>query len=395
MQAQGRRTPPEALASKSPAENGASYRFLVRSAEEAVGAIRKQLGDEARVVSVRAVKAGGIAGLLGSTRLEVIAQAQPSADPAAPTSQQPVAEPVPELAEFAATATPPARAVTPSALYAASAPAVERAPVPAAVRTAPAESVMSETRRSAPAPKLDGLLRRSGLSEALIARLQSTPGWPESEGRPLHQGLSEVAGQIRRLAATAKTRPLPPRAAFIGLPGVGCTTALCKWLSAEVFTHGRRGTVASIEFDRPKGAEDLAVFAELLGVDFARAVPAPEAGETRFCYADMPSLSLTRADENARLRAFLDEAQLRGRVLVVSGLHDSAVLRQACTAGLEIGCTHVVFTQLDELPQWGKLWDFLIEAPLAPLLATLGPSLSGECERDVVGAVLRRTFPWS
>lgn len=395
MQAQGRRTPPEAPASNPSADVGASYRFLVRSAEEAVGAIRKQLGDEARVVSVRAVKAGGIAGLLGSTRLEVIAQAQPAPSLQAPASKEPVIEPTPALEEIVATPTPAARAVTPSALYAAAAPAAERVPAPALARTAPAESAMSEARRSAPALKLDGLLRRSGLSEALIARLQSTPGWPEAEGRPLHQGLSEVAGQIRRLAATAKTRPLPARAAFIGLPGVGCTTALCKWLSAEVFTHGRHGTVASIEFDRPKAAEDLAVFAELLGVDFARAVPAPDSGEESFCYADMPSLSLTRADENARLRAFLDEAQIRGRVLVVSGLLDSAVLRQACTAGLEIGCTHVVFTQLDELPQWGKLWDFLIEAPLAPLLATLGPSLSGECESDVVGAVLRRTFPWS
>ena len=394
MQAQGRRTQPEALASTPSAEAGASYRFLVRSAEEAVGAIRKQLGDEARVVSVRAVKAGGIAGLLGSTRLEVIAQAHPTPAPQLAPAK-PSFPPTPEQAPTPSTPSPAGRAVTPSAVYGATLPAAEPAAATFPQRTPPAESVLSEARRTPPPQKLEGLLRRSGLSEGLIARLQSTPGWPEDDGRPLHQGLSAVAVQIRQLAATAQARPLPARAAFIGLPGVGCTTALCKWLSAEVFTHGRHGTVASVEFDRPKGVEDLAVFAELLGVEFTRAVPAAEDSETRFCYADMPSLSLTRGDENARLRTFLDEAQIGGRVLVVSGLLDTMVLRQACAAGLEIGCTHVVFTQLDELPQWGKLWDFLIEAPLAPLLATLGPSLSGECESDVVGAVLRRTFPWS
>jgi flagellar biosynthesis protein FlhF len=182
----------------------------------------------------------------------------------------------------------------------------------------------------------------------------------------------------------------------VGLPGAGATTALCKWLSAEVFSRRRKGSVASIEFDKPKGAEDLAVFAELLGLDFSRQIPSTAVhSDDRFCYADTPALSLTRSDENRRLRAFLDENHLPGRVLVLSALHDSCILRQACAAGQQLGCTHVVFTQLDELPQWGKLWDFLIEPPMSPLMLALGPSLTGEYETDVVGTVLRRTFPWS
>ncbi len=242
--------------------------------------------------------------------------------------------------------------------------------------------------------RLESLLRRSGLSEALVGRLQSDACWAQASALPLHQGLSAMAGRIRALAAGIGERPLPDRAAFVGMPGVGCTTALCKWLASEVFKRGRRGAVASVEFDRPKGAEDLAVFAELLGVDFARQVPAT-VSSNQFCYLDVPAISLTRTEENRRLRAYLDEARIPGRVLVVSGLHDSAVLRRACAEGVAIGCTHIVFTQLDELPQWGKLWDFLIDAPLSPLMVTLGPSLTGECETDVVGAVLRRTYPWN
>jgi len=348
------------------------------------------MGDEARVVSVRAVKAEGLAGLLGGTRLEVIAQV-PMPVSVEMTPEPATVEPVNLVPQATSSVR---RSAIPVATYAAATAAAEASPKG---DQSVATSTMPEARLTPPPQRLEVLLRRSGLSESLIARLQSTAGWPGEADRPLHQGLTAVAGQIRLLAASVTARPLPARSAFIGLPGMGCTTALCKWLSAEVFTRGHHGVVACVEFERPKGTEDLAVFAELLGAEFTRQVPAPAAAEPepRFCYLDVPALSLTRPEENARLRAFLDESKIPGRVLVVSGLLDCSLLRQACSAGLDVGCTHLVFTQLDELPQWGKLWDFLIEAPLAPLMLTLGPSLSGECETDVVGAVLNRTFPWN
>ena len=403
MQAQGRRTQPEVSTSSKPAEAGSSYRFLVRSAEEAVGAIRTQLGEEARVVSVRSVKAGGFMGLLGTTRLEVIAQVP------APVRQSPPAALAeesgePSFASLLAAAPSIGRVATgrgPASVYGFAAPTVAPASAPdfqSAVAVSAPVAVPTVPARRSPAPqRIDGLLRRSGLSEQLIARLQAGASWAgHDDERPLHQGLTQVAEQIRQLAADVPSRQLPARTAFLGMPGVGRTTALCKWLSAEVFTRGRRGSVASVEFDRQLGAEDLAVYAELLGLEFCRQVPAAEQGTTRdFCYIDVPPLSLTRTEENVRLHRFLDEQRIPGRVLVVSGLHDSALLRRTCTIGVELGCTHVIFTQLDELPQWGKLWDFLIESPLAPLLLTCGPGLSGECEADVVGAVLRRTFPWN
>ena len=392
MQAQGRRTQPEVPTSK-PADAGSSYRFLVRSAEEAVGAIRDQLGGEARVVSVRSVKAGGFMGLLGNTRLEVIAQVPTPVPPAELVA--PMAAPsAPSAADPSEARSPAGR--SPATLYGATSPAV--APVSLSERAESSPPVTANpvtARRSPPPQRLESLLRRSGLSEQLIARLQTGEEWVGNDDQPLHQGLTHVAGQIRQLAADVPSRKLPSRTAFLGMPGVGRTSALCKWLSAEVFTRGQRGHVASIEFDRQQGAEDLAVFAELLGLEFSRQVPASRDDGRGFCYVDLPPLSLTRPEENARLQRFLDEQRIPGRVLVVSALHDSSLLRQTCTIGVGLGCTHVIFTQLDELPQWGKLWDFLIESPLAPLLLTLGPSLSGECETDVVGAVLRRTFPWN
>jgi flagellar biosynthesis protein FlhF len=80
-------------------------------------------------------------------------------------------------------------------------------------------------------------------------------------------------------------------------------------------------------------------------------------------------------------------------VLVLNAAYDSSTLHDAYAAGRELGATHLVFTHLDELTQWGKLWDYLLDDSLEPLFLATGPSLTGDCEEDVHGAILRRTLP--
>jgi len=54
-----------------------TYKFTVKSTEEAVTIIRDRLGPTARVISVRAVESTGLKRLFGSPRLEVVAQVDP------------------------------------------------------------------------------------------------------------------------------------------------------------------------------------------------------------------------------------------------------------------------------------------------------------------------------
>ena len=44
------------------------------------------------------------------------------------------------------------------------------------------------------------------------------------------------------------------------------------------------------------------------------------------------------------------------------------------------------------MPQWGRLWDYLFDGALEPLFLATGPSLTGDCEEDVCGALVRRTL---
>jgi flagellar biosynthesis protein FlhF len=138
----------------------------------------------------------------------------------------------------------------------------------------------------------------------------------------------------------------------------------------------------------------LPVFSEALGVPLAH-FPCETAAAVPggFVYFDLPGISPRRITDNAAIADFLDREQITERVLVLNAAYDRASLRDAYAAGRDLGATHLVFTHLDEVPQWGKLWDYLFDEELEPLFLATGPSLTGDCEEDVPGAIVRRTLP--
>jgi flagellar biosynthesis protein FlhF len=365
----------------------------VRTAEEAVALIRERLGPTARVLSVRSVEATGLKKFFTAPRLEVVAQVDPpesrvdqradqllsrlravSDEPASPADSAaspdvPQAEPRFEVPE------PPAEPELPK-------PAEGRAPL------------RRDEPRVPPPMGLSGLLRKSGITETALNRLQAGPNWAELNTLPLHRALAETSRLLRQQADTRPQRPPLSRAAFLGAAGVGRTTALCKWIAQEVFRRGRLGHVVSVEFDKPNPLGPLPVFAEALGVPLAHfpceTQPAVPGG---FVYFDVPGITPRHPADNAKIGEFLDREKIVERVLVLNAAYDRASMRDAYAAGRDLGATHLVFTHLDEVPQWGKLWDYLFDAEVEPLFLATGPSLTGDCEEDVPGAIVRRTLP--
>lgn len=357
---------------------GATYRFIVRSAEEAVQTIRERLGENARVLTVRQVKGQGLGGLFSRPKLEVIAQ-------------------VPEGPEPNLTAYPPEQdtgtVAAPAGTVSGAGTDLQRSDYAAARATAAA------LQRDVPT-RLPELLKRAGFSETTLSRLQSLPVFAAQADQPLHHAIAEVGRALRQIVQKRPQRPLPARVAFLGTPGVGRTTALCKWLAREVFGHQKRVRVLKAEFDRPNPAEGLAVFCEALGVGLDYFAPGQDGASASFevpegtaLYADLPGLSLRSPGDNETLGKFLNRSGIDGRVLVLNAAYDAAMLRRAYAAGRDLGATHLVFTHLDELEHWGKLWDFLLEGELTPLFLATGPSLTGDCEEAMLDAVLRRTLP--
>lgn len=329
--------------------NGPCYKFTVKSADEAAAIIRERLGPRAHVLSVRTVEAGGLSRLWSSPRLEVIARVEPDE----------------------------------------SAPAQE-----AAVRPAGESNEEAFPKQALGAsPSLTSLLRRSGVSDIALGRLQCDPTWPGLLDMPLHRALVEVGLRLKRNSDNRKGHGALKNAAFLGTSGCGRTTALCKCLGVEVFRNERPGRVVVVEFDRPNPVGSLPTFCEALGVPFGRFPAQPRPADTDgFVYFDMPGISLRDPADNVQLREFLDSERIEQRVLVLNLAYDHPTLRAAYAAGRELGATHVVFTHLDEVQQWGRVWDYLLDGGLDPLFLSTGPSLTGECNEDVLGAVVRRTL---
>ncbi len=344
-----------------------TYKFTVKSTEQAVALIREKLGPNARVISVRAIPQTGLKKFFAAPSLEVVAQVD--AAPGAHADAQPAAP------------------FTPRAAGAADLTGSDGAP----------PTRMSSPRQLEPLPPslgLTGLLRRSGITETALHRLQTGANWNELNALPLHRALAETSRLLRTQAEARPARAPLSRAAFLGSPGVGRTTVLCKWLSLEVFRRARMGHVISVEFDKPNPLGPLPVFAEALGVPLAHFPCATEAAVPGgFVYFDLPGISIRRPQENARIGAFLDAERIEERVLVLNAAYDRASLRETYAAGRDLGATHLVFTHLDEVPQWGKLWDYLFDESIEPLFLATGPSLTGDCEEDVPGAIVRRTLP--
>lgn len=380
------------------------YRLVVRSAEEAVQTIRERFGGTAKVLSVKQVENSGVLSLFSRPKIEVLVQVGSTPKAEVPASfvgaQEPQANmsaPVESAAsskEAEATQSKPAETgANPEAQKAAA--AKEPQSIADLLEKPTLEIRRSRTEATPTGNDLPDLLRRSGFSEAFVTRMRALPCWAKAHEHPLHVTLVDLGKDLKKMLEKRRFRPLPARTAFIGSMGVGRTTALCKWLGNEVFTKGRRGRVLKVEFDRPNPAENLAVYAEALGLGVEHYSPELDLSiaDGEFLYADLPGFEFRRPMANNQIASFLNTAKFEGRVLVLNALYDHASLRAAYSAGKELGATHLVFTHCDELLHWGKLMDVLIDGEITPLFLATGPSLSGDCDEDCIGAVLRKTIP--
>jgi flagellar biosynthesis protein FlhF len=197
-----------------------------------------------------------------------------------------------------------------------------------------------------------------------------------------------------RLGAAHRGRSLPARTAFLGGPGAGKTTALCRWLHREVVRHGRLGVVWWMESDAGPVSPALSACCEQLRIPLVRhgSEASPAGGD--FVYVDPPPISAD-PEANARVRDFLEREEITGRVLVLNAAYADKSLLAACKAGRALGATHVVLTHLDEVSCWPGLWEVLLGEGLAPLFLTASAGWAPGITENVIEAMLERTLPAS
>jgi len=106
----------------------------------------------------------------------------------------------------------------------------------------------------------------------------------------------------------------------------------------------------------------------------------------------LPGFGLWAEDELVEIRSALTPLFTTARAIVINAAYDPSLIRRCFEVGARLECTHVVFTHLDELQHWGKMWDFLLRSGLTPMFLSTGQNIAGDCEENVFEAVLSRTF---
>jgi flagellar biosynthesis protein FlhF len=363
---------------------GQKYKFIVKSAEEAATIIREKLGEMAQVISVRQVEGEGLAKFLSSPKLEIIAQIPVEEPAAAPVTAQ--TSSLPEAEDEPASDNSQRR----------------RAPRPRKQRATAVEGGRDETEmvseslvramfNNLPTGRLWTLLSKAGIPTEFLAQFEEHPESRKLKDQPLQTAISHFA-MLMRDRAPSRNLALSNRVAFLGSPGAGVTTALCKQIASDVFLRGRSACVMKLEADEPNSAEGLSMFCEALGVALLRE-PSElrKVPEETNVYFDVPGMILN--GKNIRhLQKTFDELGVESRVLVVNAAYERTLIQEAYTRATALGATHVVFTHVDELPRCGKLWEFVLDDGLVPLFASTGQNIAGDFDRHVIDLLVRRTL---
>lgn len=390
--------------------------FFAASAADAVRQIHAQLGPEAVIVAVRPRPAQGWARLWpGSAGIEVLAMAPPEK---AETQEHPTAAllGLDDRGPSGLFSQPPSLAPDlplpgggrNSVCSADAAPNSDEAMRPGAgvvgcptnVKRAESGSHTQHRWRSVT------LLERLGLSPPCAERLDDALD-------SLH-GLAPPNSLAEEFVLTRTTlarfwRP-PPAVdggaadrphVFVGPPGAGKTTVLCKWLTHAVLAEGRVARVWRLDGATANMGESLSVYGEILGVPVERvwadpnragAKPDPVGAGVELRFIDLPGVE---AQDRAGLQDLRDRLRRLPSPhvhLVLNGAYEVPTLLAQIRAFEAAPIHDVSFTHLDEEPNWAKLWNFVLGTSYSIRFLSAGQNIPGQFLTAAPGILFPKQF---
>lgn len=228
------------------------------------------------------------------------------------------------------------------------------------------------------------LLERMGLLPLHAARIVDDVRTRHGEEPPalFFEELALCCGALVR--HWRKPEPLddglgPRPHVFIGPPGSGKTTALCKWLANAVLLEGRSACVWRLDAHTANTAESLSVYGEILGVPVERIWARDEAPPAEdLLFVDFPGV-------DPQDRAAFDEFAGRLRQvpgarihLVLNAAYDTPLLLAQARAFAALGPEDMILTHLDEETRWTKLWNLVLGTNITIRFLGAGQNIPGK-----------------
>lgn len=369
------------------------HTFLADSAAEAIAQIRETLGPEAVVLNVRRPAGEGLARLWQKPRIEVLAHVPEKPAPLVQTGV--LAELREELREIRQKVE--AREVRWPAgcegdRRAGERPESERPEVDHH-RAVHLEGNDLSARTGDAGWRVGALLRNSGLlplhAQRIVEELRERHG-----DVPPASLEAECALAQERLASRWRLGPQPTCGAhvFVGPPGVGKTTSLCKWLAQTALVEGRPAAVWRLDGHVANTAESLSVFCEILGVPLARFQPAVPVAAAGSLFIDLPGVNPTDAAALSSLRTQLGRLPDPQVHLVLNAAYETPLLLAQIRAFSVLPIADLIITHLDEEPRWGKLWNLVLGTNCTPGFLSAGQNIPGEFCAATPDRILARQF---
>jgi len=312
--------------------------FLARDAADAVAQIHSRLGSDAVVLSVGQAPLSGFSRLWRRPQLEVLAG---------------VPEPPPP---------PVAQSLGP---------------------TGPLEPADAGPSGLGGAWRSAGILHQLGLLPLYVDKVLDRARAAHGNAPPpsLRDEFSLVRCALANLwrPAARAANGSPSIHVFIGPPGSGKTTALCKWLAKSVLAEGRSARAWRLDGRAANFAGLLDVYGEILGVPVQRAwqaSPAPAGFDLGF--VDLPGLEAQDAHAVEQVRARLGTMAAAQVHLVLNAAYDISVLLAQARAFSALPVNDVIFTHLDEEKRPAKLWNIVLGTNFTVRFLSGGQNIPGD-----------------
>jgi flagellar biosynthesis protein FlhF len=372
--------------------------FLARDAADAIGQVRSRLGPQAVVVILRQLPASRLSRFWRKTLLEAHAALPESGAGILPDSEkpQPVAASVRATPTEEPTPRPEGPRPEPAQAESAESQSAQGRQAgieqPATAPDAPncrVAALAPDTAVDAGPPGLGGrwrsgaVLRQMGLQPILVEKVLERARMRHGEEPPAVFA-DEMALARTALASFWRPAPKVPTGApvihaFVGPPGAGKTTALCKWLSKSVLTEGRVPRVWRLDSRTANFPGLLDFHAEVLGVrverDWRGAAGLTGCDEA---FVDLPGVNLQDPNAVEQLQAQLVRLEGAQVHLVLNAAYDASVLLAQVRGFDDWPVSDLILTHLDEEKRLGKLWNFVLGTKFTVRFLSGGQNVPGD-----------------
>jgi flagellar biosynthesis protein FlhF len=260
-------------------------------------------------------------------------------------------------------------------------------------------------------------LETMGLMPVHAERLQThlralqgdAPDSPEAEWKIVSAALSRfwlnpppLDGDVQSPKSKVQSPPIPRPHVFIGPPGSGKTTALCKWLTLAALLEERAARVWRLDGATANTADFLAIHCEMLGVPLERfwsedlrftnddlRAANPSAGQSQIVnrksqivnplwFVDLPGVEIADGTALTALRNQLATFPSPRVHLVLNAAYEMPALLAQWRAFEACQPEDLIFTHLDEEARRVKLWNFVFGTNCSLRFLGAGQKIPGE-----------------